>query len=68
LEEIPLDPCTGEPLKFMNNGSEIRIYSVGPNRRDGGGVEQSEVDEDGDRNYNGEPDVVFRVSTRSAVP
>lgn len=67
LEDLPIDPFTGEPLKLVNNGSEIRIYSVGANRQDDGGVETPEVDEDGDRIYNGTPDVVFRVSTGSVA-
>lgn len=63
LTEVPVDPFTGEPLQFVRDDIEIRIYSVGPNRKDDGGQEVPEENEDGDRNYNGEPDVVFRIRT-----
>lgn len=61
LLKVPTDPFTGGPLRFIRDKDEIRIYSVGPNRQDDGGVEAPETDDDGDLKFSGEPDVVFRV-------
>lgn len=46
LKEIPrswIDPFTGRPLKLKVAGDSIRIYSLGPNRKDDGGVRKSEI-------------------------
>ena len=37
------DPFTGKPLKLKLMGGGIRIYSVGPNGRDDGGIFKSEI-------------------------
>jgi hypothetical protein len=39
LPEVPLDPFDGEPLRYRADGDAApRVYSIGPNRRDDGGV------------------------------
>lgn len=67
-KQVPSDPFTGEPLKFLRVGNEIRVYSVGPNRTDDGGSEVPEVDEQGNKNYKGNPDVVFRIRADASGP
>lgn len=39
LPEVPRDPFTGGPLAYSRVGSRVRIYSVGPDGRDDGGVD-----------------------------
>lgn len=53
IEDVPgtwTDPFTGEPMKLKFAGDSIKIYSVGPNLRDDGGVRQSEITEDAKKN------------------
>lgn len=38
LPEIPIDPYTGEPLRFMTEGNNFKVYSVGRDGTDGGGT------------------------------
>ena len=37
LPQLPADPFTGEPLKYLRRGSGHLIYSIGPDRKDDGG-------------------------------
>jgi hypothetical protein len=37
LPAIPIDPFSGQPLRFMSNGSGYVVYGVGKDRRDDGG-------------------------------
>ena len=39
LGDRPVDPFSGEPLKIVAGDGGVIVYSVGPNRRDDGGVE-----------------------------
>ncbi|HJN14683.1 MAG TPA: hypothetical protein QGH10_04300, partial [Armatimonadota bacterium] len=50
LDEVPPDPYTGEPLKYERlDGGSYRLYSVGADREDDGGIGDSEPGErDGD--------------------
>ncbi|MCO6043839.1 hypothetical protein NG895_07955 [Aeoliella sp. ICT_H6.2] len=68
LDELPMDPFTGEPLKMIGTGEEITIYSVGPNLKDDGGVEIPEVDSNGDERLEGKPDIVFRFLKSTEQP
>ncbi|MHB8635539.1 MAG: hypothetical protein ACYC96_03590 [Fimbriimonadaceae bacterium] len=46
MAELPgesLDPFDGKPLRIKVRGDSIRIYSVGPNERDDGGVSRGEL-------------------------
>ncbi|WP_145249562.1 hypothetical protein [Aeoliella mucimassa] len=61
LAEVPLDPCTGEPLRLARTNTELRFYSVGVDRVDDGGQELPTESPDGPQVRQGEPDVVFRV-------
>ena len=38
LKALPYDPATGDTIKFLSSGSGIRIYSVGFNNTDEGGI------------------------------
>jgi hypothetical protein len=38
LDEVPLDPFDGEPLRFRSDTSSFTVYSVGRNRTDDGGT------------------------------
>lgn len=53
LAAVPTDPFTGEPLKHKTEGKELRIYSLGMDRRDQGG-----------RPGYSDADVVFSLWTR----
>ena len=37
LKSVPLDPCTGEPLRYARHGDGVAVYSVGPDLEDDGG-------------------------------
>lgn len=37
LESPPLDPCDGKPLRYVNDASGVRLYSIGPDLVDHGG-------------------------------
>lgn len=46
ISEIPghwIDPFSGKPIKFKQFADSIRIYSVGPDSKDGGGYRFSET-------------------------
>ncbi|HEX6963406.1 MAG TPA: hypothetical protein VF175_16180 [Lacipirellula sp.] len=58
LPALPLDPCTGSSLRFANDSEGVRVYSVGINGKDDGGVETPE-NLNGDLHLTGKPDVVF---------
>ena len=38
-----VDPFDGKPLRLKVNGESIRIYSVGPNMKDDGGISRAET-------------------------
>lgn len=45
-EDIPgkwIDPFTGDPLKIKETPESFRVYSVGPNLHDDGGIRKSEI-------------------------
>lgn len=65
LDAVPIDPFTGERLRMTAREGVIVIYSVGANRQDDGGREQVTTDEDGDRDYTAEPDIVFRMKWKA---
>jgi len=49
IDQIPgtwIDPFTGKPLLVRSGPDSLRIYSVGPNLNDDGGVVKSEAPED----------------------
>lgn len=37
LPAVPLDPCTGEPLRLVRRPDGVTVYSVGPDGTDDGG-------------------------------
>lgn len=37
LESAPLDPCDGKPLRYVNDASGVRLYSIGADQVDQGG-------------------------------
>jgi hypothetical protein len=61
IDDMPLDPFTGEPLRWTVDDDGVRIYSVGLDMVDDGGVETPEKLEDDYFYRRGKPDVVFRV-------
>jgi hypothetical protein len=67
LDAAPLDPCTGEPLHFITGAEGVRVYSVGVDRRDDGGVETPKMLDNKFYYRQGEPDVVFTVRERAAA-
>jgi hypothetical protein len=53
IEDIPgtwTDPFNGKPLKLKVEGDAIKIYSVGPNRKDDGGTRRFEITDDAKKN------------------
>ena len=49
LSDIPgkwVDPFNGQPVKILHDGESFRVYSVGPNLKDDGGVVRSELHHD----------------------
>jgi hypothetical protein len=67
IERAPVDPFTGAPLLYAVDGEGVRIYSVGLNSADDGGVETPEIDQWGSPHRRGTPDVVFRVGTEQGI-
>ncbi len=45
LEEIPQDPFTGEAMKYVTIDEGIKIYSLGPNMTDDGGLDEKQTDD-----------------------
>jgi hypothetical protein len=37
LKTAPIDPFSGEPIRLVPKGQEVRVYTIGPDRRDNGG-------------------------------
>lgn len=37
LETAPIDPFSGEPIRLVRGGQDVRIYTIGPDRKDDGG-------------------------------
>ena len=42
LDEIPIDPFDGQPMRYKPTADGAVVYSVGPNRVDDGGIEKKE--------------------------
>jgi hypothetical protein len=42
LPIVPLDPYSGGPFRMSRNDGKLLIYSIGPNRKDEGGVYEPE--------------------------
>ena len=40
LPEVPLDPFDGQPLRYINDGKRVVVYSVGLDLQDDGGSEE----------------------------
>lgn len=40
LPQVPLDPFDGKPLRYINDGKRVAVYSVGQNLQDDGGSEE----------------------------
>jgi hypothetical protein len=57
LPRVPSDPFDGKPLRYVVEGEDYLIYSVGPNR----------IDDGGQGDASGEPDLVFRPGFESEV-
>ena len=56
LPAVPTDPFDGQPLRMLERGEELVIYSVGKDLKDDGGVEN---------NHTAEPDIVVTLKKRS---
>jgi hypothetical protein len=39
LPSVPADPFDGKPLRYRREGTGFRLWSIGPDRKDDGGVE-----------------------------
>ena len=46
LDYMPFDPCAGAPLRYVPQGDDYLLYSVGPDGRDDGGQESASEDSD----------------------
>jgi hypothetical protein len=44
LTEVPVDPYSDDPLRYRYEGMEPLLYSLGPSRRDNGGIMGSRID------------------------
>lgn len=54
LADIPgswLDPFTGKPIRMTDRAGTLRIYSLGPNRKDDGGIGIQELEGDAKKDY-----------------
>lgn len=40
LAAVPLDPFTDKPMRYVPEGKSCRLYSVGPNQKDDGGIDE----------------------------
>lgn len=56
LPAIPADPFDGQPLRMVVGDKSVRIYSIGEDLRDDGGLESAGA----------EPDVVFEIPFRAS--
>jgi hypothetical protein len=56
LPAIPFDPFDGQPLRFKRDGSDVVLYSIGPDDVDDGGIPWDEMGKKGD--------LVFRIRGR----
>lgn len=55
IADIPgkwIDPFTGGPMRVRRDGKWFRVYSLGPKRKDFGGVYQRELTYDKSQDYN----------------
>ncbi len=55
IEDIPgkwIDPFTGGPMRVRRDGKWFRVYSLGPSRKDFGGVFQRELSDHASPDYN----------------
>ncbi len=42
MNSVPLDPMDGQPLRYqLQSGGDLRLYSVGANKSDDGGIGDS---------------------------
>ena len=48
IESLPADPFSNEAFKYLREGDEYRLYSVGANLQDDGGRMVDYIDENGD--------------------
>ncbi|HEX2972612.1 MAG TPA: hypothetical protein VHP11_09785 [Tepidisphaeraceae bacterium] len=48
LSEIPIDPFDGQPMRLKIDGEQAVVYSVGPDRKDDGGVKGEAPSHPGD--------------------
>jgi len=51
LDEVPIDPFDGKPLRLVTKGDERIVYSIGPDLTDNGGAEYSGPDGKGDISF-----------------
>ncbi len=54
LEQIPPDPFDGQPLRYLVSENKVRIYSIGTNRVDDGGMGELE------NQMQRDPDIVYQ--------
>jgi hypothetical protein len=47
LGEVPLDPFTGAPVRYVIGDRGVLLYSIGPNGRDDGGLSQEDAAQHG---------------------
>ncbi len=63
MTELPADPYDGKPIRYLNDGQRVVVYSVGENLRDDGGSDEVEETEPG---FCRSEDLLFTVSRRPA--
>lgn len=51
LGDTSIDPFSGKPFKMITSAHSLRLYSVGPNGRDDGGISQQEAYRAGSRSF-----------------
>jgi hypothetical protein len=39
LSAVPIDPYSGEPLRYLRGGARYAVYSIGKNEKDDGGID-----------------------------
>jgi hypothetical protein len=46
LGEVPTDPFDNQPLRYWHRNGAVRVYALGPNLKDGGGLDRREMPRD----------------------
>ena len=60
---IPVDPFTGKAFVYRREGAGFKLYSLGPNQQDDGGVTRAQAKDEDKKKY----DIVWDMTSTNAV-